>query len=48
MYSVLLPLDANAYRHNNDSTVPSSGSWRELMRAWRHAILRAVFRRHGD
>ena len=48
MYSVLLPLDANAYRHNDGSIVPSSGSWRELMRAWRNAILRAAFRRHVD
>ena len=46
MYSMLLPLDANAYRHNDGSTVPSSGNWRDVVRVCRDAILRAVFRRH--
>jgi hypothetical protein len=44
MYSMLLPLDANAYRHNDGSAVPSSGNWREAVRACGNAILRAVFR----
>jgi hypothetical protein len=44
MYSMLLPLDANAYRHNDGSVVPSSGNWHAAVRACRNAVLRAIFR----
>jgi hypothetical protein len=44
MYSLLLPLDVNAYRHNNGSAVPSSGNWREAVRVCCNALLRALFR----
>jgi hypothetical protein len=45
MYSMLLPLDANAQRHNDRYEVPPDGNWFEAVLVRCSTILRAVFRR---
>jgi hypothetical protein len=42
MYSLLLPLEPNAQRHNAGAPVPADGSWRQVLRDCCSAILHAI------
>jgi hypothetical protein len=46
MYSLLLPLDPNVQRHNVGAAVPSSGTWRIVLRNCYSAVLNAVTFHH--
>lgn len=46
MYSLLLPLDANAQRHNAAAAVPHDGTWRRALRDCCTAILHAITFHH--